>query len=92
MAMANAPAADNAALIADLRPRLKVPRSTGVPGAEHVGLALRVKTKGFWPEHIQGATRTRIKRLAARMVDEGHLAAAELAFGTANGACATLTA
>ena len=79
-----------AALIAELQSRLKVPRSTDMPSADHVGLALRLArdptidtTKGFWPAHIKSsATRTRIKKLAERMVDEGHLAAAELALGS----------
>ena len=81
-----APMSD-AALVADLRPRLKVPRSSDMPQTEHVDLAMRiardppiVTSKGFWPAHIKSsATRTRIKALATRMVDEGHLAAAEMA-------------
>ena len=80
--------ADDDALIAELRPRLKVPRSSALPQSDHVGLALRLAcdesidpSKGnFWPQELtSSATRTRIKTLATRMVHEGHLAAARLA-------------
>ena len=85
--MATAVSASDAALVAELRQRLKVPRSSDLPQTEHVGLALRLArdsaintTKNFWPDDIKSsATRTRIRKLAGRMRDEGHLAAAELA-------------
>ena len=55
------PAAEaGAELISELQVRLKVPRSTDVPSAEHVGLALCLArdpaidtSKGFWPKHIK---------------------------------------
>ena len=64
------------ALISELQSRLKVPRSSQVPKAEHVALALHLarepatdKTKGFWPTDIKSSdTCTRIKKLAKRMV------------------------
>ena len=87
MQSTNAPLLHDAALVAELQTRLKVPRSTDVPKAEHVELALRLArepatdtTKGFWPASIKSSdTRTRIKKLAKRMDEEGHLAAAERA-------------
>ena len=79
MATATAAQENDSALIAELRPRLKVPRSTDMPSADHVGLALRLArdtaidtSNGFWPKELKSsATRTRIKQLAKRMRDEG---------------------
>ena len=87
MQSTNAPLPHDEALVAELQTRLKVPRSTDVPKAEHVALALRLArapatdtTKGFWPAYIKSSdTRTRIKKLAKRMDEEAHLAAAERA-------------
>lgn len=87
MANANAGLGSDQELIFDLQLRLKVPRSTDVPSADHVRIALRLArdqtidtTKGFWPKEVKSsATRTRIKALGKRMIDEGHLAAAESA-------------
>ena len=54
-----------------------------MPQTEHVCIACDpaiVTSKGFWPNHItSSATRTRIKALAKRMIDDGHLAVAEMA-------------
>ena len=85
---APAPTSDNA-LIAELRSRLKVPRSSELPKHDHVAIAVRLArdpeidpSKGnFWARSgiTSSQTRARIKTLARRMAAEGHLAAAEQA-------------
>ena len=76
------------ALIAELQRRLKVPRST-VPKAELVTIALRLAREPdldpslgtFWKDAglNSSASRNNVKQYAKRMIDEGHLVAAQRA-------------
>ena len=75
--MASCTERDDDAVIAKLRPLLKVPRSSDLPSPGHVRLALQLARDpsidpsmgNFWPKDItSSATRTRIKKLAMRML------------------------